>query len=57
MDKKLTTVCWREERFWPGKLLEGPELMTQGETLEELEENLREAYRLVMMDDVSEMYE
>ena len=28
------------------------EIMTQGETLEELEENLRDAYMLMTMDDV-----
>jgi predicted RNase H-like HicB family nuclease len=57
MEKKLTMVYWRGERFWLGKLLEHPEIMTQGETLEELEENLRDAYRLMVMDDVPEAYE
>ncbi len=37
-----------------GKLLEHPEIMTQGETLEELEENLKDAYLLMAMDDVPE---
>lgn len=37
-------VYWRGEKFWLGKLLEHPEIMTQGETLEELEENLRDAF-------------
>ncbi len=31
--------------------------MTQGETLEELEDNLRDAYRLMIMDDVTDSYE
>jgi predicted RNase H-like HicB family nuclease len=35
-----------------GKLLEHPEIMTQGETLEELEENMRDAYILMAMEDV-----
>ena len=35
-----------------GKLLDHPEIMTQGETLEELEENMKEAYTLMTMDDV-----
>jgi predicted RNase H-like HicB family nuclease len=30
--------------------------MTQGETLEELEENIKDAYRLMAMDDVPEGY-
>jgi predicted RNase H-like HicB family nuclease len=49
---KLTMVYWKGERFWLGKLLEHPEIMTQGETLEELEENLKDAYRLLVLDDV-----
>jgi predicted RNase H-like HicB family nuclease len=28
------------------------EIMTQGETLAELEENIKEAYQLMIMDDV-----
>lgn len=31
--------------------------MTQGETLEELEENIKDAYRLMVLDDVPEQYE
>ena len=49
---KLTMVYWKGEHYWLGKLLEHPEIMTQGETLEELEENLRDAYRLMVMEDV-----
>jgi predicted RNase H-like HicB family nuclease len=45
-------IYWKGERFWLGKILEHPEIMTQGETLEELEENLRDAYRLVVLEDV-----
>ena len=57
MDKKLTMVYWKGERFWLGKLLEHPEIMTQGETLEELEANLKDAFFLMVMDDVPESYE
>lgn len=52
--KKLTMVYWKGEKFWVGKLEEHPEIMTQGETLEELEENLRDAYRLIVLDEVPE---
>jgi predicted RNase H-like HicB family nuclease len=44
---KMKMVYWKGDRFWLGKLLEHPEIMTQGETLEELEENLRDAYLLM----------
>jgi predicted RNase H-like HicB family nuclease len=48
----VTVVYWKSEQFWLGKLLEHPEVITQGETIEELEENLRDAYRLLILDDV-----
>jgi predicted RNase H-like HicB family nuclease len=39
-------------KFWLGKLLEHPEIMTQDRTLNELEENIRDAYRMMVMEDV-----
>ncbi len=53
----LTMIYWKSEKFWLGKLLEHPEIMTQGETLEELEENIRAAYILMVLDDVPEEYD
>ncbi len=52
MEHRLTMVYWKGEKFWLGKLMEHPEIMTQGETLEELEENIKDAYRSIVMDDV-----
>jgi len=52
MAGKMTMVYWKSDKFWLGKLLEHPEIMTQGETLEELEENIKDAYLLMAMDDV-----
>ena len=49
-------IYWKGEKFWVGKLLDHPEIMTQGETLEELEENMKEAYMLMTMDDVPKEY-
>ena len=57
MSKRLTMVYWKGEKFWLGKLLEYPQIMTQGESLEELEENLRDAYVLMIMEDVPECYQ
>ena len=57
MDKNFTMIYWKSEKFWLGKLLEYPEIMTQGETLEELEENIKDAYNLMVMDEVPEQYE
>ena len=57
VDTRMTMVYWKSDQFWLGKLLEHPEIMTQGETLEELEENLKDAYLLTAMDDVPNSYE
>ncbi len=53
----MTMMYWKGEKFWLGKLLEHPEIMTQGETLEELEENIKDAYLLMAMDEVPEQYQ
>lgn len=52
MHAKLNMIYWKGEKFWVGKLLERPEIMTQGDTLEQLEANMREAYALMTLDDV-----
>ena len=57
METKLKMIYWKGEKFWVGKLLEHPEIMTQGETLEELEENIKDAYSLMTLDDVPAQHE
>jgi len=57
MHSRMNMIYWKSERFWLGKLLEHPEIMTQGESLEELEENIKDAYLLMAMEDVPEKYE
>lgn len=57
MKTKLKMVYWKGEKFWVGKLLEHREIMTQGETLEELEENMKEAYTLMTLEDVPKDHE
>ncbi len=54
MKTKVTMIYWKGDKFWLGKLLEHPEIMTQGETIAELEENIKDAYLLMAMDDVPE---
>ncbi|WP_126444351.1 type II toxin-antitoxin system HicB family antitoxin [Sulfuricystis multivorans] len=54
---KLNMIYWKNDRFWVGKLVDHPEIMTQGETLEELEENIKDAYCLMLMDDVPQDYQ
>jgi predicted RNase H-like HicB family nuclease len=55
--KNLTVIYWKEEKFWLGKFEEHPEIMTQGETVDELMENLRDAYKLMIFEDVPEAYQ
>jgi predicted RNase H-like HicB family nuclease len=50
MQATLKMIYWKSDKYWLGKLLEHPEIMTQGEPLEELEENMRDAYLLMTMD-------
>ena len=52
MVTKLQMIYWKGDKFWVGKLLEHPEIMTQGKTLHELEENMRDAYMLMALEDV-----
>jgi predicted RNase H-like HicB family nuclease len=50
-------VYWKDNKFWVGKLLDHPEIMTQGKTLDELEENMKDAHRLMAMEDVPKQHE
>jgi len=52
MKTRMTMVYWKGQKYWVGKLLEHPEIMTQGRTLKELEENIKDAYLLMAMNDV-----
>ncbi len=56
MNAKLTMIYWKSKKFWLGRLVEHPDIMTQGRTLRELEENIRDAYRLMILEDVPEDY-
>ena len=52
MVTKLQMVYWKGDKFWVGKLLDHPEIMTQGKTLKDLEENLKDAYCLMTMENI-----
>jgi predicted RNase H-like HicB family nuclease len=52
MNTKVSMVYWKGDKFWLGRLLEHPEIMTQGEKLEKLEENMKDAYMLMTLEDV-----
>ncbi len=40
-------IYWQDEGMWLGYLEEYPDYMTQGETVEELEDNLRDIFKEV----------
>jgi predicted RNase H-like HicB family nuclease len=42
--EKLRFVYWQNEDMWLGYLEDYPDYMTQGETLKELGENLKDIY-------------
>ena len=44
MEKKRF-VYWKEDDMWVGYLEEYPDYWTQGESLEELKENLKDLYK------------
>jgi len=43
--KSIRYVHWQDGEMWLGYLQEYPDYMTQGETIQELEENLRDIYK------------
>lgn len=51
MRHAFTLEYWRDDEWFVGRLREVPGVFSQGETLEELEENLRDAYDLVRSDE------
>jgi predicted RNase H-like HicB family nuclease len=57
METKLQMIYWKGNDFWVGKLLEHPEIMTQGKTIEELEENMKDAYVLMALEDVPDAHD
>ena len=46
MGKHFTLEYWLDDGWYVGRLKEVPGVFSQGETLEELKENIREAYLL-----------
>ena len=42
--KTVRYVYWQDEDMWLGHVESIPDYMTQGETLEELQENLKDLY-------------
>lgn len=53
MQRQFTLEYWIDDDWYVGKLQEVPGVFSQGETLDELEENIRDAYALMMKEQLS----
>ncbi len=51
MQKDFTLEFWIDDGWYVGRLKEVPGIFSQGETLEELEENIIDAYQ-IMIEEV-----
>jgi len=47
MARCFTLEYWIDDSWYVGRLKEVPGVFSQGETLEELEDNIRDAYKLL----------
>ena len=52
MIRNFSLEYWIDDDWYIGRLKEIPGVFSQGETLEELEENIKDAYHMMMEDDV-----
>ena len=52
MIRFFTLQYWRDNGWYVGRLREVPGVFSQGESLEELEENIQDAYREMMKEEV-----
>jgi len=50
MLRNFTLEYWIDDGWYVGRLKEVPGVFSQGETLEELEENIIDAYQLMMKE-------
>ena len=48
MKRFFTLEYWQDDNWFVGKLKEVPSVFSQGETLEELKENIADAYHMML---------
>ncbi len=51
MLRNYTLEYWIDDDWYVGKIKEVPGVFSQGETLTELEENIKDAFNLMIKDD------
>jgi len=52
--KQFTLEYWKDDGWYVGRLKEMPSVMSQGETLEELQKMIRDAYQLMVEDAIED---
>ena len=53
---KFTLEYWEDEGWFVGRLVEIPGVFSQGETLEELKENIQDAYSLTLESEPLDVF-
>lgn len=56
MQRQFTLEYWVDDDWYVGKIKEVPGVFSQGETLAELEDNIKDAYALVMADEGASLH-
>lgn len=54
MLRRFTLEYWMDDGWCVGRLEEVPGVFSQGESMDELEENIGDAYRVMMADEETE---
>ncbi len=52
MLRRFSLEYWMDEAWYVGRLKEVPGVFSQGESLEGLEKNIRDAYRLMVEEEI-----
>jgi len=52
MQRNFTLEYWIDDGWYVGKLREVPGVFSQGETIEELEGNIKDAYDLMIEEEI-----
>jgi len=51
MERSFTLEYWIDDGWYVGRLKEVPGVFSQGETMEDLEANIKESYQLMMPEE------
>ena len=56
MQRHFTLAYWLDDNWYIGELKEVSGVFSQGESLEELEDNIRDAYRMMIQEACTETH-